>query len=233
MLDRDNSRKQIKIAPSTQFFGLLVAVALIAVTFPSLAETPEEDVESIAQAGFEAYRKTDHAKALPLLGQAAEMGHPKAQSYLAYQMWKAAEFELAFDWYKKSAENGYPEGMYGLAGMYAAGEGAEVDFEQAFLWYQKSAEAGFVTAQVALAAAWEEGAYGLEPDNEHSMKWYRTAADQGHKPALRRLMLAYENGELGLLADAERAAYWRQKLEELDQRQADEAESSIAGGESR
>ena len=48
----------------------------------------------------------------------------------------------AYEWYRKSAEAGYAEGMRLLGWYYEHGKGVEQDEAQAQYWKQKAIEAG-------------------------------------------------------------------------------------------
>lgn len=50
------------------------------------------------------------------------------------------DFQTAFQWYQKSAEEDWDWGMFHLAGCYAAGEGTSQDTEKAIAWYRKAYE---------------------------------------------------------------------------------------------
>ncbi|GBC38414.2 kinase-like domain-containing protein [Rhizophagus irregularis DAOM 181602=DAOM 197198] len=50
------------------------------------------------------------------------------------------DFEEAFYWYQKAAENGSADAMNNLADSYDSGEGIEINLEKAFYWYQQAEE---------------------------------------------------------------------------------------------
>ncbi|MBL1215352.1 MAG: sel1 repeat family protein [Ignavibacteriae bacterium] len=62
------------------------------------------------------------------------------------------DFEKAFFWYKKSAEQGYPAAQYNLAETYILGEGTSIDMKQTAFWMRKASENGFEQAK----ENWEE-----------------------------------------------------------------------------
>lgn len=198
-------------------FKSLVYIALFWVVSINAGETTvlKEDIDAMVEEGMAAYRINDLGKAMPLLGRAAEMGHAKAQSYLAYQLYKASEYDLALKWYEKSAEQGYSESLYGLAGMYREGKGVDVDYEQALKWYQQAAEGGFVAAQYTLATTYEWGYLDLPVDFGRAFSWYTKAALGGQLQAAKRLVVAYRLGELDRAIDLKQAEHWQQQVEKI------------------
>ena len=56
-------------------------------------------------------------------------------------------YEEAFKWYKKSAEQGDKFSQYWLGNMYYYGEGVVANNEEAYKWYKKAAEQGLEIAQ--------------------------------------------------------------------------------------
>ena len=198
-------------------FKSLVYIALFWVVSVNAGETTvlKEDIDAMVEEGMAAYHINDLSKAMPLLGRAAEMGHAKAQGYLAYQLHKASEYDLALKWYEKSAKQGYSESQYGLAGMYREGKGVDVNYEQALNWYQQAAEGEFVAAQSALATAYERGHLDLPVDFERAFSWYTKAALGGQLQAAKRLVMAYRLGELGRAIDLKQAQRWQQQVEKI------------------
>src|SRR5256885_725545 len=69
----------------------------------------------------------------------------------------------AFEWYKKSAEQGFSNAQCNLGVCYANGIGVKKDEVKAFEWYKKSAEQGFSNAQYNLGYCYQNGK-GVEKD---------------------------------------------------------------------
>lgn len=59
-------------------------------------------------------------------------------------------YEEAFKWFIKSAENGNSKAQYNLAVMYESGEGVDIDIEEARKWYKKAVDNGDKDAEEAL-----------------------------------------------------------------------------------
>jgi TPR repeat protein len=156
------------------------------------ASDPERDY----QRGFKAYAQEDLIGAMEALGQAADAGHPKAQALLGYIFDKAEQDAEAMRYYRLAADQGDPAGEYGVATLYAAGEGVEKDDAEALRWFSMAAEKGHGPAIDVLADAYLQGALGLEPDREEALRLLRMGAAEGYEPA-RRKLLSLEAGEGG------------------------------------
>ncbi|GBB99377.1 hypothetical protein RclHR1_03500002 [Rhizophagus clarus] len=85
-------------------------------------------------------------------------------------------FEKAFYWYQKAAENDVKEAMFNLAINYKNGEGTEKNLEKAFYWYQKAAENDVKEAMFNLAINYKNGE-GTEKNLEKAFYWYQKAAE--------------------------------------------------------
>ena len=121
-------------------------------------------------------------------------------------------FEQAFDWFQKSAEQGFALAQHKLALMYDKGRGVEENVYKAFYWTQQAAEQGFALAQHKLALMYDKGR-GVEEDPLEAFYWYKKAAVQGELLAQYNLGLMYYNG-IGIEQNFEKAFYWFQKSAE-------------------
>lgn len=173
---------------------------------------PQEDYIE----GDKAYQTGDVVTAMRHLGKAADAGHAKAQALLGYILDKSEFNEEAVVYYRKSAEQGEPTGEYGLATMYAAGEGVKRDMNEARIWLVRSAEKGYYPAVQMLAGAYIKGDYAVDETNrEQVAKWMKTAADNGYLPALDAVARAYRSGEFGIMPDAALAVEYETKAKTL------------------
>jgi TPR repeat protein len=102
--------------------------------------------------------------ALSHYSKAAEAGSALAQARLAWIHDLSEENEAAVKWYRASADQGHPDGQYGLAEMYAKGEGVEKDLDEAVLWFTRAAENGNLRAQRVLISAYKNGVLGQTAD---------------------------------------------------------------------
>ncbi len=145
------------------------------------------DPQADYQRGFEAYLNQDLIASMDALSKAADAGHAKAQSLLGYIHDKAEENQQAVHYYRLAAEQGDPDGEYGLGTLYAAGEGVERDPAAAVQWLKKASDQGHGAAIDALASAYLEGGLGLDKDRAQALELLRRGAALGYEPARRRL----------------------------------------------
>lgn len=60
-------------------------------------------------------------------------------------------YEKAFEWYSKAANQGFAMAQYNLGLLYQNGQGVEKDDQRAFEWYRKAASNGHPQAKLVLA----------------------------------------------------------------------------------
>jgi len=166
---------------------------LLVVSMGAALGGPNEDY----QAGFKSFREGDVVGAMAPLRQAANAGHAKAQVLLA-EIYDRSEFdEEAVALYRKAAVQGDSDGMFGLGGMLAAGEGVKKDALEARQWIQKAAEAGHKQAINVMAQAYLKGELGFseaERESATAFNWIKLAAENDYLPALDALVSAYAAG---------------------------------------
>lgn len=172
---------------------------------------PEDDY----RAGSQALRAGDVIQAMALLRKAADLGHSASQAMLAGLLDQAEFDEEAIAYYRKSAEQGDPQGEFGLGSMYAAGEGVKRDPIEARKWITRAAEKGHANAISVLAMAYIKGELGIEESQRKSaeaLRWVRKASDAGSVPAMEQMALALRTGEYGLSIDLKQAEALELKL---------------------
>jgi len=103
-----------------------------------------------------------HREAIPLLLQAARLGHARAQATLgiAYQDGNGVDRSdaAAAHWFGLAATQGHRAAQYALAGMYEEGEGGlRKDPAKARQLYLLSANQGYDKAQMEVGFAYEVG----------------------------------------------------------------------------
>lgn len=183
---------------------------LIAATH-ALAETPEEYV-TLAEQAFD---KSDIVGAMNHYRKAAEAGYAPAQNRLAYLLDKSEENEEAFEWYKKAVAQNHAEAKFGLAGLYAIGEGTTQDIERAYQLFTESAEQKYAPAIRVLALAFEQGQLGQRIDFEQSIYWLQRGQLVNDYWSIKHLANAYSKGTLGLRINPQKAKELEQLLEPL------------------
>ena len=155
----------------TGWRAVLVAVAFGVGPFSAADEAPDD-----LQAGIDAFNRGDLPGAMTLYEKAAEAGSPEAQVRLAYLLDYGEENDKAVYWYRAAAEQGYPDGLAGLAEMYAKGEGVPEDPRQARELFEKAGEAGHAGAIRVLIATYEKGGLDVEKDASKLAYWQEKQA---------------------------------------------------------
>lgn len=93
---------------------------------------------------------------------------------------KNGNYEVAFEIWKKRAEDGQPEAQNFLGTHYLFGLGIKKDIEHARYWYEKAAKHGHPDAQRNLGSMYESGLGSVAPDFEQAFIWFYAAHRQGH-----------------------------------------------------
>lgn len=118
---------------------------------------------------------------------AADPTDAKAQYDTADRYFSARKYDLAVNWYRKAADNGYAQaqntmGVFCLYGRY----GVKKDLRQAVFWFRKAAEKGWSPAQCYLGECYENG-QGVEKDLKQAEYWYRKAAQARNRGGIKAL----------------------------------------------
>jgi len=142
-------------------------------------------------------------------GLAAEAGNADAIYNLAALHYRKAEFNKAFELFKRAAGAGDVETQNIVASMYQQGQGIGFDMQQSVQWYKRSAEHGYAPAQFNLANLYRKGE-GMEQQDKTAFFWYRKASRQGFAPAQNALAYMYAQGR-GVAKDRQQAFVWLQK----------------------
>jgi TPR repeat protein len=103
-------------------------------------------------------------------------------------------YEKAFYWFLKSANQGNCLAEYEVAACYYLGDGVEVNNDKKIYWLEKSANHGYCEAQNSLGSCYYLG-LGVEIDYEKAVYWYKKAAEQGSANAQLNLGNFYRYGE--------------------------------------
>src|SRR2546430_16962515 len=84
----------------------------------------------------------------------------------------------AFEFYKRSANQGFTDAQYKAGYFYDHGIGVDIDKKKAFDFYQLAAKEENCDAQKSLALLYERGE-GTEKNIENATYWYKKAVDNG------------------------------------------------------
>jgi TPR repeat protein len=122
--------------------------------------------------------------------QNAQSGDARAQFSLArvYEQGSgAAQSDAqAVYWYRKSAEQDYPEAENSLGVMYALGRGVPLSREEALQWYRKAAKHGLAQAFYNIAISYYNGD-GVDQDLDASYAFMLLAQSKGNAQAAEAL----------------------------------------------
>ena len=128
---------------------------------------------------------------------AAAAGDPEAQAWLGNMYVERKQFEEAFVWLRRSADQESPFGMLLLGLCYQKGDGVETDpvrgkelCDTAIESIRECAELGDVEAMDRLGICYANG-QGTEMDLVLGRKWFRKAAEAGYAKAQCDLTLTY------------------------------------------
>jgi len=99
----------------------------------------------------------------------------------------------AFDYYRKSATQGFAAAQFNVGNMYAGGIGVAQDSMESVLWFRQAADQGLAEAQYNLGLAYEIGR-GVRTHAAQAITWYRLAANQGYPRAQYNLAVMLEEG---------------------------------------
>jgi TPR repeat protein len=155
------------------------ALLVVSVLGCSLPAWTDEAADQL-QAGIDAFNRGDLPGAMVLYETAAEAGLAEAQVRLAYLLDYAEDNERAVHWYRAAADQDNPEGIAGLAGMYAKGEGVAQDSTRARELFEKAGEAGHAGSIRVLINAYEKGGLDVEKDATEAAYWRDRQASVGN-----------------------------------------------------
>ena len=205
---------------------LLCALLL---TFAYVPHAAAGSTEDFARAE-KSMREGDVARALPILKRLADGGYAPAQSRLADLYDKAEENVAAVAYYRKAAEQGDAQGLFGLASMYAAGEGVERNMQESLRLIRQAGEQGHVPAIHAMANAYIVAEPALKDSSfsTQALHWSMRAAETGYVPAMDALTRAYQTGQWGVAADQATAQAWKQKADAARRALANQAAQSTS-----
>ena len=152
-------------------------------------------------------------------------------SYIRYRIGKMhcyglgtqQDYEKAFEWFLKSAEEGNRFAQYSLGNLYYYGNGTDKELSQAFNWYMKSAEQGQPYAAYAAAQMYNKGEYVFKDENQ-AQEYYKQALagfleleskNQADDNLFYKMGTMYKNG-LGTQKDMIKAIEYFKRSAELN-----------------
>ena len=167
-------KKVVRLAAMLLVPGLLMPV------HAQEAETPVEapiNVDKELAEGLAAFNSGDLIGAMSRYRRAANSGSTEAKVRLAWILDQSEDNAGALRLYSEAAEAGDPAGQFGLAELYANGEGVKRDVRRAVKLFEAAAANGYPRAMMVLASAYREGGLGLVPSTERAEFWENRLAD--------------------------------------------------------
>ena len=89
------------------------------------------------------------------------------------------DYDKAYKWYSKSAENGNARGQCNLGRCYDFGIGVKKDYSKAVEWYSKSDNNNYAISNYYLGQCYEFGK-GVGKSLEAAYLWYKKGADASY-----------------------------------------------------
>jgi len=192
------------------FKHIAFALVLLAAPFPSAFADVADDYKD----GLAAYRRGDVASAMRPLKRAADAGNAEAQALYGTILDSADFDDEATDYLRKAAEQGNPDGQYGLAKMYLTGEATAPDDGAVARLTRAAVAQGHPAATISLALAYtrKDPRFGADTITPEAGELLVKAAELGDVNAIEAVSTAYRTGEYGLQADAAKADQWAERL---------------------
>lgn len=149
------------------------------------------DLEVRFDAGWAYCEAGNKTKAFAIWKEVAELGFAKAQHFVATCYYSGLgtkkDKSLALEWYKKAAEQEYPQSVCYLAVFYEDGVGGvERDTAEAVRLWKKAAELGDKEAPFVLGNLYYYGV-NVELDRKKAVRWYRMSAQRLYYNAIKRM----------------------------------------------
>lgn len=152
----------------------------------------------------------DHSESLRWLKRLAASNDSSALNSLGNMYYSGdtvlQNYDLAFEYYKKSAHLGNMNGQFNLAMSYGSGMGVAQDVDAAREWCLKAALKGLPEAETQMGVIYDSG-IGTPVDRTKAFQWYMKAAVKGHAPAEFNVGLSYHHG-IGVERNKEKALHW-------------------------
>lgn len=170
--------------------------------------------------GFEAHDKGYYKTAYSLILPFAKNGDKEAQAYIGLMHYYGqgrppVNYEEAFHWFEKSADQGFSGSQYFLAAMYQKGQHVAQNYEKAFEYYKLAANQGDVYALYELGLMYDVGQF-VEQNDEKAFEYYKMAADQGYAAAQNNLGVMYGEGRFVDQSDEKAFEYFKSAADQGD-----------------
>jgi hypothetical protein len=148
-----------------------------------------------------------------------------AKDYRLGRRGKEKDYAKAYEWFLKSAEQGYLEAQVMMGSLhmdtYKNFTHNPSSFEKALVWWEKAAEQGDGSASYNLALAYSNNSTddNREDYNSKGLKWALKAADLGHTEAMEMvgdLLTGIDHIDYpGIVKNTEQGIKWYEKASQL------------------
>ncbi len=135
------------------------------------------------------------------------------------------DYPQSLTWFKKSADQHFVGGYYGLGRAYDCGKGVPKDYTQAMRFYLQATELS--EADMRIGDMYMDGD-GVAQDDVRALSWYQKAADAGSIEADLTFGHLYELG-IGVKQDSTQALQWYRKAADLGNAEAQYQVGSLYG----
>ena len=221
-------------------FGILSGIVLVDSAIAENADAAkttlagdDDEGDNLFERAEEAMAKADVKEALQLSTKAAQRNYMPAQVFLG-EYYDYAEFnELAVGWFMTAAFQGHPGGAFGLAKMYAGGEGIEKSDEKALFWFRFAAERNHLAAVTIMEKVYKQGLMGQTKDAEKAKYWgdkLPALLEEQKKEKARKKYLAEKKAKE--LSEKRKAAQEEANRKYLEEKKRQEAAARKSGNES-
>ena len=143
---------------------------------------------------------------LRMAGEGEPINQFRCADYLLKTAWTEEERKEAFDWFVKSAEQGYPNAMYQIGIMQRDGIGTARDYSKAAESFGKAAESGFLPSVILLADIYFQGRL-VPRDEGKAFELYLKGAELGNGKCQYQTAVMYRDG-IGTEVNVEESKKW-------------------------
>ncbi len=137
--------------------------------------------------GFWPVTVTEDAQSSVVQADPLNPSDPEAQFNLGLKYYSGQDgirnISEAVEWYRRSAEQGYPPAQLYLGMIYSNNNDGMENYPEAVKWLTKAAEKGYPKAQYNLGVIYNNGS-GVEKDYAEAYKWFSLAAAKGKSEAV-------------------------------------------------
>ena len=131
---------------------------------------------------------------------------PDAADFLAENGIQIATRDMRrdFAWYRETARQGDPEGLFLMGVYYGTGDIVSQDYKKSMKYFVEADQKGHLDATYQIGVYYHFG-FGVEQDIRKALQYYEKAAGKGHAEAATYAAQLYARGSYGVEKDHEKA----------------------------